>query len=356
MKATIAAVSPEPRYWEQGQTYFVQGAFGDGSEWSLGFKAEDKAKATIATLKDLIGKEEEYEVEQKPERNGRAQWKLKGWPGKPAAQGFGGRAGKEYIPRYRDTEQGTKEERLSIARSVALQQAVLYVNAHQGELFKSGDFLLITNLSDHFYQWLIKELPPITAQGAGMQVGQLSSPSASLPQAQSGDTPPPARSYQKPPCPQCGKAEFVLQEKDAAGQFIPGKFFCWKNEARQKYGCGHKFTDVGELAHAVGAQRGDQIKPKLEVIKEEIEKAKHTKSLPYLKAVEDRVCQRVDEGKISLDQADEIEKLISAAKKVLQSGQNQATFHDQKVQEAQRELLRQQQLEMNPLEETETPF
>lgn len=348
MKATIAAVSPEPRYWEQGQTYFVQGAFGDGSEWSLGFKAEDKAKATISTLKDLIGKEEEYEVEQKPERNGRAQWKLKGWPGKPAAQGFGGRGGKEYIPRYRDTEQGTKEERLSIARSVALQQAVIFAKD-----FDDVRLETVLAYSQSFYEWLIKELPPITAQGAGMQVGQLSSPSASLPQAQSGDTPPPARSYQKPPCPQCGSTTAVFQEKDRnSGQYVPGSFYCWK----QKDGCGHKWKDVGELANSLGVQRGDQIKPVLEVVKEEIEKAKHTKSLSHLQAVEQRVCQRVDEGKISLDQADEIEKLISAAKKVLQSGQNQATFHDQKVQEAQREMQRQQQLEMNPLEETETPF
>lgn len=355
MKATIAAVSPEPRYWEQGQTYFVQGAFGDGSEWSLGFKAEDKAKATIATLKDLIGKEEEYEVEQKPERNGRAQWKLKSWPGKPAAQGFGGRAGKEYIPRHRDTAQGFREEQLGIARSVALKEAVQYASSClDRSTVISREVVLLA--AEEFYKWLIKELPPLTVQGAGMQGVPGSNSPAALP-AQSGDTPPPARSYQKPPCPQCGKAEFVLQEKDAAGQFIPGKFFCWKNEARQKYGCGHKFTDVGELAHAVGAQRGDQIKPKLEVIKEEIEKAKHTKSLPYLKAVEDRVCQRLDEGMITPDQAAEIEVLITAARKVLQSGQNQAAFHDQKVQEAQQQLQRQQQLEMtSPLEETETPF
>lgn len=347
MRTTIAAVSPQPRYWEQGQTYFVQGAFADDSEWSLGFKSEDKAVAAVAALKDLIGKEEEYELEPKPDRNGRKQWKLRNYPGKPQVPAFGGgKGGREYVPRYRDTEQGAKEERLSIARSVALQQAVIL---HKGSTDESGLAILAT--ADGFYGWLSRT-QPLPTQPAGMQEAANSGEN-SRPPAQSGDTPPAARTYQRPPCPKCGSAETVFQEKDKnTGQYVPGSFYCWKT----KGGCGHQWKDMGELAAQLGIQRGDQIQSLTEVIQAEIDKAVKAKNLTHLQAVEDRVTQRLDEGKLTLDQASAISRDIGVARKIIQSAANQTQFHDRKVQEAQQQLQLQQGQEMQHPSSDEAPF
>lgn len=39
----------------------------------------------------------------------------------------------------------------------------------------------------------------------------------------------------KPACPQCGKSEFVFENKHAPG------WYCWKNDEKKKLGCGHKW-------------------------------------------------------------------------------------------------------------------
>lgn len=146
MKATIAAVDSTTRTWEgpKGTLAFVSGQFADGSGFSLGCKPEN-APDRMSTLIELIGKEAEYELEAKPEYQGKAQWKLVSWPGKPAAQGGGGK--REYVPRFRDTEEGFLREQRSIHRSVALQRAVESVTDKQNTL-------TVLDIAGAYFEWL----------------------------------------------------------------------------------------------------------------------------------------------------------------------------------------------------------
>ena len=54
----------------------------------------------------------------------------------------------------------------------------------------------------------------------------------------------------KPTCPKCGKNTFVYENKPEQG---PG-WFCWKNEAKGKQGCGHKWTPTDGLQAVVLSQ------------------------------------------------------------------------------------------------------
>lgn len=91
MQQTIQYVNPETRTWEgpNGPVVFVSGQFIDGSGWSVGAKPET-AEDRIATLTALVGVEGEYELEAKAEYQGKPQWKIKSWPGKPVWGGAGG--------------------------------------------------------------------------------------------------------------------------------------------------------------------------------------------------------------------------------------------------------------------------
>jgi hypothetical protein len=42
-----------------------------------------------------------------------------------------------------------------------------------------------------------------------------------------------AEKYEKPPCPQCGKTEFTYFDNEKH------RYFCWKNPAKNKLGCGN---------------------------------------------------------------------------------------------------------------------
>lgn len=154
LRTSIQEVKDTPREWPgapNGPMYFVSGSFLDGSEWDIGCKSTEKAAELIKALTALVGDTYEYEVEDKgKEYKGKKQYKLKNYPGKPERPFTAARAGgKEYVPRYRDTEQGAKEERDSISRSVALQQAVSFCvdkPDHGGEQ--------VIRYADKFYQWL----------------------------------------------------------------------------------------------------------------------------------------------------------------------------------------------------------
>lgn len=138
--ATIKSVKSDPKPYDgkMGKIFFVDGEFQEG-EFSTFAKSDQKAQELIALLTGLVGKTEQYEVEEKGTKNGRPQYKLVDYPGKPVYSGGGGGGfagrggGGGYQPRYRDSEQGAKEERDSISRSVALQQAIIYVNGHKEE-------------------------------------------------------------------------------------------------------------------------------------------------------------------------------------------------------------------------------
>lgn len=93
MERTLDYVNPQPRSWEnpEGKTfYFVEANFDDGSSGSVFCGSQPIADETIAALKALVGKTVDYTLEAGKEYNGQTQWKIKGFPGKPAGGGGGG--------------------------------------------------------------------------------------------------------------------------------------------------------------------------------------------------------------------------------------------------------------------------
>lgn len=93
MERTLDYVNPQPRAWtnDEGKTfYFVEGNFDDGSSGSVFCNSSAVADETIASLKALVGKTVDYTLEAGKEYNGQTQWKIKGFPGKPAGGGGGG--------------------------------------------------------------------------------------------------------------------------------------------------------------------------------------------------------------------------------------------------------------------------
>lgn len=347
MKAVIASVSRQPRYWEQGQTYFIQGAFDDDSEWSVGCKKEDKALEMIETFKAMIGKEQEYGVEEKPDRNGRKQWKLKDWPGKPVSA-FGGGGKAPYQLRYGDTQEGFVAKERDIFRSVALQQALVYVTNHKEEGAKLDPALWVTTLADHFYEWLCKDLEAPAPHPAPAPQDQKP---ANVDTA--GPPPKPATSYKRPSCPQCGEQASVFQEKDRdSGEFIPGSFYCWN----KKGGCGNKWKDIGALADQVGVKKGDQIETKVQAAERMIDEALKKKDLDLLRRIEQRLVERLDDRSMSIDEVSGLDLKIQSARKSIQTGQSHSQWHDTKVQEAQQQLALNMDQESGMPSAEETPF
>lgn len=156
--AKIESVSDLKREWkgDRGTLIFLQGTFSDGSGWSFGCKPEN-ADARLAEMKALLEKEGQFEVEPKQDYEGVKQWKLLSWPGKPQpgqGGGGGGRGGREFVPRYIDTKEGYAEQRQSISRSVALQQAVALLQV--GQLVTPQAVL---ECADDFYGWLMAVVP-----------------------------------------------------------------------------------------------------------------------------------------------------------------------------------------------------
>jgi virulence-associated protein VagC len=96
MKQTIKIVRP-PREFEFNGSALVgiDVTFADSSDGSLVVKPANK-EAAHAALEGLKDKEAEFDLEAKPARNGRDQWKIKGYPGKPGGGGFGG-GGRQYV-------------------------------------------------------------------------------------------------------------------------------------------------------------------------------------------------------------------------------------------------------------------
>lgn len=146
MKQTIQTVDPNTRTWDgpNGTIEFVSGQFTDGSGWSLGAKPENK-DSRIAELTALIGVEGEFELEAKPDYQGKKQFKLKAWPGKPSFGGggrpFGGGGGGTAA--HRNTAEGQAYEQERMDRRTALMQAVAVGAA--------DDYI---DHADEMYKWL----------------------------------------------------------------------------------------------------------------------------------------------------------------------------------------------------------
>lgn len=164
----MSAVKDEPFHGQNGDIWYVEGRFADGSMFSVGTKSIEKANRLHGEFSQLIGKECEFEVKEKRAFKGCRQWGLLNWPGKEewAPRDGGGQSGEfksngstvsaprfSSNGRYRDSEDAAMQEKLSIHRSVALQQAVLF---HNQPRFAKADVFpeQVCAVADVFYAWL----------------------------------------------------------------------------------------------------------------------------------------------------------------------------------------------------------
>jgi hypothetical protein len=91
MLKTIQSVKQETRAWSSsfGPMVSIDGWFSDGEGWSTNCKP-DNAQKVQAELSNLIGKPGEFVLEAGKAFQGRTNWKMKSWPGKPQFNGGGG--------------------------------------------------------------------------------------------------------------------------------------------------------------------------------------------------------------------------------------------------------------------------
>lgn len=348
MKATIQNISHAVRSFQgrNGETKVIEGFFTDGAKFTI-FCNPDKVEEYLEQLTAVKGQEAEFEVkETKNTEQYGTEHRLASWPGKPqrpAGGGFrgGGGGGREWKEAYRNTEQGAYEERRSIARSVALQQAVCYVNAHQEEGAKLDPGRWTLTLADMWYEWLVKEMHQ-PAQRTPEDVKQeISGENKPLPPAA------PPRSFKKPPCPKCGELDSVMPKKGK-----PGEFSCWKS----KGGCEHSWKDLGELAAQVGVPPGTQTDSIQEAVEKEIDKAVKAKDLARIRLLEERVCQRLNENALSVDEAARIDDRFQQARRAIDSGMSFDRWMETKVSEAQERLQQQHDAELGMPPEDQVPF
>lgn len=160
IQTKIASVSDDLEQWQDFN--IVVGYFEDGSKFKAWGKDLAKAQNTRNELAGQVGIAGEFEIDETKTKTyqGRQEYRLKGWPGKPerapwtggggGGGGFGGK--KEFVPRYKDTMAGVLAEQDSIHRSVALQWAVTYMK-------DSTNSDVVLGVADKFYQWLSKDRP-----------------------------------------------------------------------------------------------------------------------------------------------------------------------------------------------------
>ena len=287
----------------------ISGNFSDGSQWSIGCKPENSTKR-IEDMRSLVGVEGQYEVNERADYGGKKQWSLTNYPGKPqqgGGSGFiasGGTRG-TFQTRYRDTEQGTKEERESIHRSVALQQAIVFSNTQH-----PGEPPHILSIADAFYDWLTATAKPVTQPQETPNNSQSSGvPGAASKPTQTSMLPdePPKPAYAEKVCPACGKKEHVLKSK------LDGTppWYCFKKIG----GCGHQWGDVEALTQ-MGLKTGAQIEREQSTVvkaSKAIDECVRTKNAPAIKTIMEGIVTRHEEGKLEAHEVDELEKELDAA-------------------------------------------
>lgn len=158
---SVGQVPVKPYQGKFGDTWFIEGNFSDGSFFSRGAKSVDNAEKLHRQLSELVGQKMSFVVEDSGrEYQGNKKWNLKEVPGQqPWQGGQGGRSSyssgggspqksgsSPASSSYRYTEQGTREERDSIVRQVALKCAVEIGSGREDVL----------KVADTFYAWLVK--------------------------------------------------------------------------------------------------------------------------------------------------------------------------------------------------------
>jgi hypothetical protein len=160
MQKTIKFIS-KPR--ASGNAFYVNGSFDDASGFSAYAKTEADGQKVVEQLTPLVGKPNDFDIEDTGrEYQGQKQFKLKGWPGKPASGGggYGGRGGGgNFTPAYGNTKEGHAETQWSIQSQVALKCAV--------ELAVAGKIGMTTKLvldyAEEFRAFLAEKPPAAPA-------------------------------------------------------------------------------------------------------------------------------------------------------------------------------------------------
>ena len=161
---TIAYVKPQTREWNgpNGTIVFVSGGFDDGDGWSVGCKP-DNVQQRIQEFEALINKPGEFELEAGKEFQGKPQWKLKSWPGKPSFGGGSGGGfksgggGKTWTEAYAQSKECKELEQRSIQRSVALEKAHQFHVAFAGLSSDPVTPQTILATADIYAAWLSKQ-------------------------------------------------------------------------------------------------------------------------------------------------------------------------------------------------------
>lgn len=328
----IRTVRDDVRSWDSrnGTMYSVEGTFDDGAGWSVSFKTPERAREQQTVLKGLIGQQHPFDVEDTGrEYRGAKQYKLKEYPGKPQPQGaggFGGRGGGGYQPRYRDTEQGAKEERASIERQVALKEAVNFLKDSTAR-----DPREVLVCADGFYGWLVgpqRATPasPAQVQAQSRQANSLVDQANKLFNYEEPpkEPPPAAGGYKTVACPNCGKTEHVRKSK------LDGTppWYCFKKIG----GCGHQWGDVQPLTNdAPKEERSVAV-----VASEEVDKCVKAKDLTRLMKVGEHIVNAHHDGRITDGELQELDIEVTTGKRAIESGQNYDSWYRTKLAEVQR--------------------
>lgn len=318
---TIATVSDRMRPWDgpNGTVHYIEGTFSDGTLWSSGAKP-DFSQKRLDELKSLVGIAGDYELQAAGEYQGSKKWKMISWPGKPMAggkPGFGGGAKAPYQPRHRDTPEGTREERESIHRSVALQQAVTFTANHVVPDEISPE--RVTKVADSFYDWL---------------VGPQRSAPASVPQIQAQAKQvqqelPVNRPSGGNECPNCGKKEAVRKSRYDDGH----PWYCYKKIG----GCGHQWGGPvkEEIPSIQVGPTPSGSKSTAYKASEAIAQAVKNKNLAELERMAAAVKDRWEEGKISNQEKAELDIEAETGRMAINAGESYSDWFNRKVAEVQ---------------------
>ncbi len=146
----------------------------------------------------------------------------------------------------------------------------------------------------------------------------------------------------KPACPKCDKGnEFVLADRE-----VDGRFFCWKNTEKKKFGCGHKW-DIGvgteqphdeppkangkakSVAKEHGMKTADELPPlptektPYQKALDEISKAIRNRDLDYLGKVAKAVTARTKEGVFGPTEDSALMNAIAIAEKTIEAAKKE---------------------------------
>ena len=157
---TVGKFPDKPWQGRDGdKLWFLDGTFSDGKRFKRTCQKEETAREVHNALTQLVGVEGDFELEETDrEYKGQREYKLKSYPGQPKytprSGGSGGGYKGSYVPRHRDTAEGTREEAARIARAVALREAVAYFDGHSDKNLEGT-----LEIAESFFEWLQKGIP-----------------------------------------------------------------------------------------------------------------------------------------------------------------------------------------------------